>query len=606
MVQFEPPKIGTLANPRVKWPGRGVTGIWKATTNLIVDPELPSANWIIANMNPVAGEPSFTLALDMLLYKFTGDGSGIPSLTQYISSTPAAAGGTTKFVGNGVKAVQFLLYKGTADVVTFVLYDATAAANRLVGTVTFSTVTAACTTGTLYSSTWLGTDAVIVECLTTAVTAANDHLFQIYLPNNAATTMYASRMQIENSTYPTAYAPVDRVANTLSYRYPWAQIGALELWAKPAFPYNDANDHVIISDAETATCHISVFYKAADDKYHAVIYDGATTVDMASEALVSNAGLQVWTYFKVYWNNTTNSWGFYTYSSTIFDSAISGTALTTIPFSTYMELGGLHKYTTPAGWWDGWITDLLFYPTADTSDSHYVVDRPWFDTNEIANSERTVKISRHGIAIHNGPLVITDKYNRYIEISNSVGMFATDASGKKIHDIPNGLILTDMTYEGHLISRNSVAFIDTSGLDYSDTETSRLIQSAPINTELSNHLPSGMTNIKGAIVTAEIVMLIASAKVKDGIRAWGFLGNANKYNELSPTYNVFASSQMISTGASAFDLYSYLFYWSIIPVTWNAGAPYITWDITMNFEGMGAAGDDYYVHGGIYLLGFTV
>ncbi len=605
MVQFEPPKIGTLANPRVKWPGYGVTGIWKATANLITDPErFSSDNWLRANFTPIAGEFTYILALEMSLVKFTGDGSGVPSITQYISSTPAAAAGTTKFVGDGVKSVQFLIYKGTADVVTFNLYDVTAAASRLTGTVTFSTVTAACTTGTLYSSSWFGTDCVLVECLTTAVTAANDHYLQFYLPNNAVTTMYINRVQVENSTYPTAYSPVDRVANSLSYRYPWAQIGALELWAKPAFPYNDGNDHYIISDAETATCHISVFYKAADDKYHAVIYDGATTVDLMSTALISNAQLQVWTYFKVYWNNTTNAWGFLVRSSILDDDDTDATALTTISFSTYMELGGLHKYTTPAGWWDGWITDLLFQPTADTSDSHCIIDRPWFDKNEISNKEKTVKISRFGIAIHNGPLIITDKFNRYTEISNSRGMFATDAAGHAIHDLPDSLILQDMSYNGHIILVDSADYIDSNYHSYTDTETYRTVTGAIHNTSLADY-SRGINNMKGAIIRAQIVEGLDENKALVGSYFEGYGSYSNKYNTTPNNWNRFCPLYHRCYVASVL-YYALGHMWSIIPVTWNAGIPYITWNHTFTASFMNNASDHYFSSLQIFLMGFTV
>ncbi len=102
-------------------------------------------------------------------------------------------------------------------------------------------------------------------------------------------------------------------------------------------------------------------------------------------------------------------------------------------------------------WLDGLITDLAIWNTADTSTTHYTTGRPYYEPECVANEDRSVIIGRSGVRLNNASIIIADKYNRQMRISNADGMMAKDAAGRIIHDIPNAVIQTADIYCGHAI-----------------------------------------------------------------------------------------------------------------------------------------------------------
>jgi len=415
----------------------------------------------------------------------------------------------------------------------------------------------------------------------------------VYLSNHdidaggagAAYSCYVLNSQFETGKYTTPYTPQGRVlASSLWYYYAWAQLGAIEGWFRPGFTYDVATDKYIFSDHSGANVKIRLFYQAADDKFTFIITDGATTITLQSGVIggadddAKNANLRQWTWFKVFWNTTTDSYALLLKSAYFDVNTTSATALNTITFSQILNIGGIPKATTPATYeWDGDITDLLIYDTKDTATGHYAVDRPWFDPNELANEERSVRINRDGIRLHNTSLIITDKYNRQINISNSDGMLARDGNGSIIHDIQDSILMVNQKYFGHVYDLNYPGLVgsytNASGTGIKNISLSSMIGSAK--------------NIKGALLYIE--SWIYDVNYANNIWVIESLINYNDSSAKRARYK-HCFYQTESFGSSTV--------WScqsgtiFVPVFWVAGVPYIS--IWVDFS-LGSASSALYI-----------
>jgi hypothetical protein len=120
---------------------------------------------------------------------------------------------TVTFTGNVVKAVAVFLAAGTSTSTVVRIRDNTAAADRLLITITWAagvpTVTP--TTGTHINTVTCADGTYRFLFQTTAVTAANAHIVAVYPATTAALaiantgTVYAGGVQVENKSWPSAY-----------------------------------------------------------------------------------------------------------------------------------------------------------------------------------------------------------------------------------------------------------------------------------------------------------------------------------------------------------------------------------------------------------------
>ncbi len=264
-----------------------------------------------------------------------------------------------------------------------------------------------------------------------------------------------------------------------------------------------------------------------------------------------------------------------------------------------------HESQTSLG--DSLFSDLMIAPYL-VSDSvikdHYFKNRPWYEPKEIANVDRTVKVGPGGIRMHNAALTLTDNKRRLIDISPAAGLHALDAAGNVIHDIPDALILKDMVYGGHIIWKTAPNFISGVYLDFTDVATTKTVNSALTNVNLSAYIPVGLTNIKGVLIFIRLENWISAVKVGalEGIHLEGFAFYSQKFNVVPDPYNFF--KQIKTNTVEINQLHGH---WdgsmALLPVVWNGDVPYLTWRTRIQFYTMSNANAQYYQKALIFLTG---
>jgi hypothetical protein len=173
-------------------------------------------------------------------------------------------------------------------------------------------------------------------------------------------------------------------------------------------------------------------------------------------------------------------------------------------------------------------------------------------------------------------VVLTDSRNRYIEISSKKGIYADDRQGHVIHDIPDAPVLTDMIYGGHVIWREAPAVLQTVNASYGSADTTHAWSGAVINTPVDGYL-AGLTNVKGLILGVYLTGSNNAAKTEVGMR-WGMgafychiydtAGAANQ-----PLVYVLNKAEVAGLSIEI----GIRVQASAVPLTWNAGIPYISW-----------------------------
>ena len=204
-------------------------------------------------------------------------------------------------------------------------------------------------------------------------------------------------------------------------------------------------------------------------------------------------------------------------------------------------------------------------------------------------------------------LVLTDSYNRYIEISSRKGIYADDRQGHVIHDIPNAPILSDMIYGGHVLWKEAPNYLSMITNTYSDVQVARTVTSAVSNINISAYL-GGCTNVKGALVAILRYLDIAASKMAVGTEAETLVRYCTRYNNvIGSTYNHLgrtasrATSAMASSSWILNDISQ-----GLMPVVFDAGIPYLSWYLHSYFAGMTANNNVYESGCFLFLLGLTV
>lgn len=580
---------------------QGAIGIFPATTNLVTSPEdLTNALWVNEGAATDALSDYYIAGKRFTLFTAGAADTGVYQIL------PLYTGATTK-------GVSCWMRRGTSATSYIYVYDTIATTERLRITVTWATKTVACATGTLRDALWVSDDLVWVSGVSTAVTTANLH--RIYCrPTTAAATAYFTAIQTENIAWPTPYTPTTRTAGQLTYKMPAGLPDKFSLvcWIRPWFLYTDAVSTAIWSWYIDATHQLNCYYDPATDMFTISWIDGGTGRVLVSQQFggafdTLNQWIMLAVSIDLSTGGITTGSFFKTYATSILkDSAWSGNIdAKTSTFPTFHI--GWQAATFEA---QSFISDLMFLPgvllTEEACDRHYNMTRPWYSPTEAAAGNRSVRIDKSGIRMHNAGLTISDNLNRLIDISNRTGLLAKDAAGKIIHDIPNAPILTDMIYGGHVLWREAPDYISSIiSLDYTDTETTRAASSAITNVDLSTFLPTGMTNARGVLAYVRLVPFASAAKMYDHTTLQGSAQYSTKYNTAPPT-GAFLVHHRQKGWPDGQEAYFYASGSSLIPIVFDGSTPYLTWRVAIYFANMNPANDNYRMQAYLYILGVLV
>ena len=580
-----------LANTWSKWSGLGAVGCFAAVTNLVVDPEdMSTSSWAESAVDAPT-DSGYTLRGRKL---WTIQNSGAAEGYSYQEITVTAA----------VHSIQAVIHKGTTDAPTLRAYDG--ATKRCQVDVDFSgaTPTATASTGTLAFAKAIGTDAILVGAITTAFAGTTMSL-RVYVGSASDNAnVYATAFQVELRAYPTPYTPTSRAIGSIRYALSPASSGTIDVWVRPLFTYDATGDKYLWRlGGSSGNNHVSLLYDATTDKWCAWIAVGASDYRYvrSTTAFTTNAALWAWQHLKVVWDCANDELALYVNGVAQTSTASAGSVATIAFAGNNLYVGGLVTgYSCQS-----FMADLCYQAsTEDTTTTHYDGEMPWRDSAEVANAVQSVRINQSGIRVHGGEISITDDRNRLISISNRDGLFARDAAGTTIHDIPTAPILSDMRYGGHAIFLDAPDYFDSVTLAVSNTDADAADVSSTQNADLSSYVGS-LDNVRGAILSIYLYTELADGKAAVGTLYGSAVRYAVTYNTTPGDYNFIARHQSKATVASVAHLLKTQ-HFAIVPVVWDSGVPYITWNVALDFASMAANSDVYGATVYLFLLGLTV
>ncbi len=185
-------------------------------------------------------------------------------------------------------------------------------------------------------------------------------------------------------------------------------------------------------------------------------------------------------------------------------------------------------------------------------------------------------------------------------------MRAKDENAVVIHDIPDTAVLADMVYGGHAMWKDAPNYIDDdSTLSFTDTETDRAATACTTQNVDISALVGGLTNVKGALVTADVAVRLAANKTLVGTDIRVEMRYSTAYNTAPVLHNRMIVVDLKSQVAGQI-LYQEQMGQAMIPVVWDSGTPYITWNVVGVWNNMDNNNGNYFVVGTLYLLGFFV
>lgn len=226
----------------------------------------------------------------------------------------------------------------------------------------------------------------------------------------------------------------------------------------------------------------------------------------------------------------------------------------------------------------------------------------WDKQNAVEANQETRLLRTRALYAKN----LTD--GRQIRIDAENGIQALDSQGEIIHDTPDCVIASDMTYGGHIIWKDASNYIDYEKITFTNTNTSQAGYGTLTNTDLTSYLPTGLTSMKGTKIHIEVQTVIYGAKTQPSTSVEVYFRYSNIYNQVPSSYNISLLHKEIcrTQDAENIDFLSHFSTNDIIPITWNNEVPYITWRTYYDFEWMVAQSSTYYIRTYIFLMGFTV
>lgn len=358
--------------------GRGVLAMFASYPSLVTDPENFGGSLMWGADN--AGSKSLRNgSFDGSRWsRITGDGSGETDAFNYQSNTPAAAGGTTRMSGNAVKLVSIALRYVNQDDVTLGLWSVTGGAYRLDVDVTFSTKTVTANTGTLLREEWYGDDIVVLVCLTSAVTASQDHYLQIVLGTDVSTSVEFTRPMVCNAIHEIPYTRSRRSPSQLTYPFEWTNEGTMGIRVRPAFQYTRTGNTTILGNRESSgvtTDYLALVYNGTSDKWQvSLVDDGSNSlVRVSTAAFTANSDFQKWHDIEIAWSVSAGTLRMWVDGTEQTDLTTNGSGIGSADISLRPLLRVGNEQDTR---FDGWITDMWYSPVAQTAST--VTARPRF------------------------------------------------------------------------------------------------------------------------------------------------------------------------------------------------------------------------------------
>jgi len=225
---------------------------------------------------------------------------------------------------------------------------------------------------------------------------------------------------------------------------------------------------------------------------------------------------------------------------------------------------------------------------------------------QASNFEETIENNDVYRRMSDQSLQFTDKDRRKIKISPDDGIQAEDANGTVIHDTPDCLIATNMVYGGHIYFKQPATYMNNISVSYTDTNNYRNVYSSITNIDLSSHLPSDLTNARGALLFIYLTVYIANAKTALDASVKTECRFSYTYNTTPNSNNMLIRllSRCYATDADNAFLQNEIGSHCFCPIVYDNGVPYITLRTWNEFSDMNSNNALYVNSCYIYLHGF--
>ena len=200
-----------------------------------------------------------------------------------------------------------------------------------------------------------------------------------------------------------------------------------------------------------------------------------------------------------------------------------------------------------------------------------------------------------------------DVDNRKIKISPADGLQVEDSEGTIIHDTPDCVIASNMKYGGHIyFNTYNVGVIGSITVTQATEETSTSYTSTAQTNDITDYLPSDVTNAKAILANVHNQVSLLGTKVSSGSDIRSNVRYSLTYNTTSDNANYISGIRTKSQSIEGDDLelFAEQVTHAIIPITYNGDTPYITWDVVGDWSGLTTKNNYCGLEISIWLIGF--
>jgi len=486
---YETAKIGTVANPRVPWPGRGAIWVGKATENKLTSPE----DWSV----------------------YTGTDMAIPPYKAWLAEV--AKDCTTMTFGAGNEFVYRTVAMGAAITGQTWTFSITLFFNSASGYVFLYTLD-----GITHAEGWIEKRAVVQGLNTIHVTrtfgATVSTNIQINIGNydisggaaaggsgkgaaaQGAINFYLLNSQLEQSAYATPFTPSTRAAGQCGFTYQFND--DISFAVKPWFAYdcNEATGDRTFFYAVGPTGFLMIYYSQSTDTVIAwLTKTGGNFYLVQTAAFTDNATLQARHIILVKPDTTAGTLAFYfdgVEQTTVSSSgSCAGVDITGTIYIGYNTDG-------PGMEADSALGDFCLDSSRSLTVAHYATGRPYYDPRELMNANRNFRINLTGARQHNIPTSWTDDFGREASADAAEGFQVRDATGKILFQTPNAALVEGSYPMGQLFGEK----YDNAVYTLLDSTTFTLGQWNTVTI-----VSGGISNIRGVKIKFTIIGVGSSA-----------------------------------------------------------------------------------------------
>ena len=235
-------------------------------------------------------------------------------------------------------------------------------------------------------------------------TASTDEIRVIADPSNANREVKVSRIQAVNYGNDTVlqfpFHAGLKSPDELTYYHEWGTEGTIELWAYVGFDFNTHRDHFFFDNRLGNSANINsiiCFYQGSTSQFILQHHDTAGERDQyLTTAYTSSTWIgRGFHHFKITYSTTTQNDNALYIDGGSDSFSTKGTADGTYNLNPRINVG-YALFSSPDGHWNGFIDDIRWSPTVDSTTTHHTNNRPYYITTKSYNTDNSYSVDSNG------------------------------------------------------------------------------------------------------------------------------------------------------------------------------------------------------------------